>query len=224
MALARNVFPVPGGALEQDAPAGVPPQDLAEGGVAQEHVEAPHHFVHRPVQPLDVGQAHLDVLGPDRDVGRPAGHDHGDHQDQAQQDDQDDAGKPRDGVRAETRATEGVVGQRAVQQESGHGTEQQAGPEETAPTGALPDPADVRQTRPHELGIAEGGDHLVRLVQLRTQCTRLSVAQAAGTGGRSGGARTGSLVHRGRHTIHPPFAGARGRLWYVPCCAARPLH
>ncbi len=89
MALARYVLPVPGGPFEQDAPTRRATQFVAEGGVAQEHVERTHDLVDLRVQPLDIGETGFDLLGIDRDVWRaPVEQRHGHHQQDRDQDQQ----------------------------------------------------------------------------------------------------------------------------------------
>ena len=78
----------PGRAFEQDAPPGIAAQDLPERRVAQEHVERADHLVDLWGQPNHIGQANLDVFGPDQDVGRPAACQWHQHHQAEQQDQQ----------------------------------------------------------------------------------------------------------------------------------------
>ena len=117
-----------GRAFEQDASARRAAQLVAEGGVAQEHVERTHDLVDLGVQPLDVGEAGFDLLGVDRDVWGPAveqrhrHHQQDRDQDQEREEQDHPVGRQRAAGSADVRSSSGSRGRdRGGRPRSAHG-------------------------------------------------------------------------------------------------------
>ena len=82
--------------LEQDAPAGVPPQLLAEGPVRQEDLEGAGHLLEDEVDAAHVVEPEPDLLGRETNVGRaPVDEGHGQHEPEHDEDEHREQPYPR---------------------------------------------------------------------------------------------------------------------------------